>query len=105
MLFLSVLKIDTWWCSGEQAPVPLIKKSVVENKVDLVDHGRVTRHDDGLKIKLPIPRNQFVRHAPFYIGCTLWNNLPGHVRNLELNQFKVETKKLVKDGTIRPNIV
>ena len=39
----------------------LIKKSVVENKVDLVDHGRVTRHNDGLKIKLPIPRNQFVR--------------------------------------------
>ena len=68
----------------------LIKKSVLENKFDLVDHGRITRHNDGLKIKLPIPRNEYVRHAPFYVGCTYWNNLPIHVRNIELKHFKTE---------------
>ena len=32
----------------------LIKKSTIENKLELVDHDRETRHNDGLKLKLPI---------------------------------------------------
>ena len=81
----------------------IIKKNIQTNKFDLVDHGKITRHNDGLKIKLPIPRNQFVRHAPFYVGCTFWNNLNIDIRNLELNQFKTEIKKMLIDGILRPN--
>ena len=43
----------------------LIKKNMFENKLPLVEHERQTRHNDGLKIKLPIPRNEHVRHAPY----------------------------------------
>ena len=81
----------------------IIKKNILTNKFDLVDHGRITRHNDGLKIKLPIPRNQFVRHAPFYVGCTFWNNLNIDIRNLKLNQYKTEIKKMLIDGILRPN--
>ena len=38
----------------------LIKKSTLQNKLELVDHDRETRQNDGLKIKLPIPKNQHV---------------------------------------------
>ena len=81
----------------------LIKKNVLENKLNLIDHGRITRHNDGLKITLPIPKNQHARHAPFYVGCTYGNYLPLHVRNLDLNLFKSEIKKMLFDGTLRPN--
>ena len=62
----------------------LIKKSTIENKLELVDHDRETRHNDGLKLKLPIPKNQHVRYAPFYVGCVYWNSLPLHVRTLDI---------------------
>ena len=62
-------------------PLSLVKKNVLEDKIPLVEHERQTRHNDGLKIKLPIPKNEHVRQAPYYTGCKLWNNLPLHVRS------------------------
>ena len=50
----------------------LIKKNVAMDKIPLVEHERRTRHNDGLKIKLPIPKNEHVRHASYYTGCQLW---------------------------------
>ena len=82
----------------------LIKKNSLINKFEYVNHGRETRHNDGLKIKLPIPRNEHVRLSPFYVGCTYWNNLPLQVRNLNILQFKEEIKNMLNNGIIRPNM-
>ena len=38
----------------------LIEKSTLQNKLELVGHDRETRQNDGLKLKLPIPKNQHV---------------------------------------------
>ena len=78
----------------------LIKKKVLLGKLPLVDHERNTRNNDGLKIKLPIPRNQHVRHSPYYTGCQLWNNLPLQIRELDTNDFKKEIKVMINDYRI-----
>ena len=83
----------------------LIKKSTLQNKLELVDHDRETRQNDGLKIKLPIPKNQHVRYAPFYVGSVYWNALPLRIRNLDINKFKSEIKKMIVAGTLRLPIV
>ena len=80
----------------------LIKKSTLENKLELVDHDRETRHNDGLK--LPIPKNQHVRYAPFYVGSACWNILPLHVSTLDIAKFKTEIKNMLLAGTIRPDV-
>ena len=82
----------------------LIKKNSLINKFDYVNHGRETRHNDGLKIKLPIPKNQHVTLSPFYVGCIYWNNLPLQVRNLNILQFKEEIKNMLNNGILRPNM-
>ena len=75
------------------------------NKMPLVEHERHRRHNDGLKIKLPIPKNEHVRQAPYYTGCKLGNNLPFHVRDLDLiNAFKKEVKSMVRNNTIVLNL-
>ena len=78
----------------------LIRKNVLLGKFPLVNHERNTRHNDGLKIKLPIPRNQHVRHSPYYTGCQLWNNLPIEIRESDINVFKKEIKAMVNDNQI-----
>ena len=82
----------------------LIKNKISMGKIPLVEHERQTRHNDGLKIKLTIPKNEHVRHAPYYTGCQLWNNLPLNVRDLEINAFKKEVKNMVKKNLIPLNI-
>ena len=85
-------------------PLSLVKKNVLADTIPLVEHERQTRHNEGLKIKLPIPKNEHVRQAPYYTGCKLWNNLPLHVRDLELTAFKKEIKNMVKNNLILLNL-
>ena len=73
----------------------LIKKNILLNKFELVDHERRTRQNDGLRIKLPIPRNQHVKHALFYTGCQIWNNLPLNIRELGPLEIKKEIKDML----------
>ena len=49
----------------------LVEKNESANKMPLVEHERLTRHNDGLKIKLPIPKNEHSRQAPYYTECKL----------------------------------
>ena len=41
-------------------------KNMRSGKLPLLEHERQTRHNDGQKIKLLIPRNEHVRHSPYY---------------------------------------
>ena len=66
----------------------------------LVDHERQTRHNRGLKIKLPIPKNQHVRHAPFYVGSSIWNNLTLRGRGMDLHAFKKEIQNRIQNNLI-----
>ena len=78
----------------------MVKKCKLDNKPRFVNHDRQTRNNDGLKIKLPIPKNQHIRHAPFYVEYSIWNTLPLQVREMDLDVFKKEVKTRLKNGQI-----
>ena len=48
-----------------------IKNNTLETIFQLVYHENRTRPNDGLKIKLPIPVNQNIRHDAFYTDCSI----------------------------------
>ena len=78
----------------------IIKNNVSPGKFTLVDHDGNTRHNDGLKIKLPIPRSQHIRSSPYYTGCQLWNPLPLQIREMDITNFKREIKTMVQNNLI-----
>ena len=82
----------------------LVKANVSENKFPMVDQGRQTRHNDGLKIKLPIPRNQHVKNTPYYRRCAIWNNLPLNVPKMDLDNLKKEIETLIRNYRVNLNI-
>ena len=82
----------------------IILKNMWSGKLPLIEHERHTRHNDGQKIKLIIPRNEHVRHSPYYTGCKIWNSLPLEVREMEQNSFKTEVKNRIKTNQIDMNI-
>ena len=51
----------------------IIMKNMLCGKLPLIDHQRQTRHNDGQKIKLLIPRNEHMRHSPYYTGCKIFS--------------------------------
>ena len=75
----------------------IILKNMWGGKLPLNEHQRQTRHNDGQKIKLIIPRNEHVRHSPYYTGCKSWNSLPLEVREMDHKDFKTEVKKSQPD--------
>ena len=80
----------------------LVRSHVLENKFPMVNHERETRHNDGLKIKLPIPKNQQVKNTPYYTGASFWNNLPLDVRELDYSKFLFEIKILNRQDRLNP---
>ena len=82
----------------------LIKKNVTEGKLTLVDHDRIKRHNDGLKIKLPIPKNQHVGQTPYFTGSSICNTLPLNIREMDLANIKKEVKNRLKNNLINPII-
>ena len=80
----------------------LVRSHVLENKFPMVNHERETRHNDGLKIKLPIPKNQQVKNTPYYTGASFWNNLPLDVRELDYPKFLSEIKTLNRQNRLNP---
>ena len=80
----------------------LVRSHVLENKFPMVNHERETRHNDGLKIKLPIPKNQQVKNTPYYTGASFWNNLPLDVRELDYSKFLSEIKTLNRQNRLNP---
>ena len=72
----------------------------MSGKLPLLEHERLTRHNDGQKIKLIIPRNEHVRHSPYYTGCKIWNSLPLEVREMDQKSFKTEVKNRIKNNQI-----
>ena len=53
-----------------------------------------------MNIKLLIPRNEHVRHSPYYTGCKTWNSLPLEVREMDQITFKTEVKNRIKNNQI-----
>ena len=78
----------------------IILKNMRSGKLPLLEHERHTRHNDGQKIKLLIPRNEHVRHSPYYTGCKTWNSLPLEVREMDQKTFKTEVKNRIKNNQI-----
>ena len=82
----------------------IIMKNMLCGKLPLIDYQLQTRHNDGQKIKLLIPRNEHVRHSPYYTGCKIWNNLPLVVREMDHINFKAEVRNRLKANQLNMNI-
>ena len=82
----------------------IIMTNTLSGKLPLIKHQRQTRHNDGQKIKLLIPRNEHVRHSPYYTGCKIWNSLPLEVREMDHKKFKADVKNRLKANQINMNI-
>ena len=71
----------------------MFQRSKVDEYVD--SRNIYTRRHDGVTLKIPKPNKESFKKSVIFRGGTLWNLLPGEVRNLPtLSDFKKYTKQL-----------
>ena len=60
-----------------------VKKGVADDFLPHIKMEDAILRNQGLKIIMPIPRNDTVKKSPYYWGSTIWNGLPLDVKTID----------------------
>ena len=83
-----------------------IKKGVTSDFLPHIDIENAVLRNQGLKITLPIPRNDLIKKSPYYWGSTIWNRLPLEVKTIDdLLLFKKTVYHMLMDRTLQTDFV
>ena len=83
-----------------------VRKSVANEFLPHIKTDEAVLRNQGLKIILPIHRNDTVKKSPFYWGSVLWNRLPLYVKEIEdILLFKKTIYHMLMDGTLRMDYI
>ena len=83
-----------------------IKKGVTSDFLPHINIDDAVLRNQGLKITLPIPRNDLIKKSPYYWGSTLWNRLPLEVKTMnDLLTFKKTIYHMLMDRTLQTDFV
>ena len=83
-----------------------VRKSVASECLPYIRTDEAVLRNQGLKVILPIPRNDTVKESPFYWGSVIWNRLPLHVKEIDDNlMFKKTIYHMLMDETLITDFV
>ena len=60
-----------------------VKKGVTTGFLSHINIENAVLRNQGLKINLPIPRNDLIKKSPYYWGSVIWNRLPLEVKTMD----------------------
>ena len=70
-------------------------RNIQKGTIKIAEPVRQNRSAMAPTIYLPIPRTTLFKKSVFYTGATLWNALPGNVRQCDdINSFKLEINNI-----------
>ena len=82
-----------------------VKKGVTSDFLPHIDIENAVLRNQGLKINLPIPRNDLIKKSPYYWGSIIWNRLPLEVKTIDdLLLFKKTVYHMLMDCTLQPTL-
>ena len=83
-----------------------VKKGVTTGFLSHTSIDNAVLRNQGLKINLPIPRNDLIKKSPYYWASVIWNRLPLDVKTIDdMLLLKQTVYHMLMDGTLHTDFV